>query len=363
MISAKYASKFGLEEDHIYDFLFYAVPAALVGLRAYFVIFYLERFQNPDGSLDWPAIFRISDGGMAIYGGIIAGVIVLIYFAKAKKVSFFLMADVMTIGLILGQAIGRWGNFTNVEAYGGLTDGVWRMCSESIANEMLAKGYATTEQFQAILEGTLGVHPTFFYESMWNFVGFAILLRYAKGARSFEGQVSLTYFTWYGLGRFIIEGMRTDSLYFFGLEFMGMPLRTSQMLSLALFLVAGFFLYQGKKGKCSFLPAVKTVDDKAYLKGEDGVRMTMAELEDQLEKEAESKGKKKKAKKEKAKKPEESVKQENEEKTEKQAEPEKREKPEEPEKQEEPEEVKKEKKDKKKKQSKKEKQEKQESSE
>ncbi len=252
MISAKLASKYSLEEEHIYDFLFFAVPASLVGLRAYYVVFYLEHYVQSDGSLDWGAIFRISDGGMAIYGGIIASVIVLVFFCKARKIAFFLLADVMTIGLILGQAIGRWGNFTNVEAYGGLTSGVWRMCSESIAMEMFQKGFATEAESMAILEGTLGVHPTFFYESMWNFVGFGILLLLTK-KRSFAGEVFLMYFTWYGLGRFVIEGMRTDSLYFFGLEFLGYPLRSSQVLSLILFVVAGLFLFLGKKGKISFL--------------------------------------------------------------------------------------------------------------
>ncbi len=276
-VASKYAPKFGVEEDHIYDYLFYAVPAALVGLRVYFVLFYLDLFKNPDGSLDWPAIFRISDGGMAIYGGIIAGILVMYYYCRSKKISFYLLSDIGALGLILGQGIGRWGNFTNVEAYGGLTSGSLRMCSESIAKEMLAKGYATVEEYQAILDGTLGVHPTFFYESLWNFLGFAILLRLAKGARKFEGELFLTYFTWYGLGRFFIEGMRTDSLYFFGLEFFGYPLRTSQMLSLFLCLTAGHFLRKGKKGACTFLVPVnfqaleadKKVEEKTESLSED----------------------------------------------------------------------------------------------
>ncbi|MFI3252759.1 MAG: prolipoprotein diacylglyceryl transferase [Eubacteriales bacterium] len=257
MVSAKLAPEFSLEDDHVYDFLFFAVPAALVGLRAYFVIFYLERYKLPDGSLDWAGIFRISDGGMAIYGGIIAGVIVLIFFSNTRNINFFLLADVLTIGLILGQGIGRWGNFTNVEAYGGLTDGPWRMVSESIANDMLKKGFANEVEYQQILEGTLGVHPTFFYESMWNFVGFALLIYMTKKARKFQGQIALSYFTWYGLGRFFIEGMRTDSLYFFGLKFMGNDLRTSQMLSLGIFLVAGTFLILGHQQKLSFLAPLK----------------------------------------------------------------------------------------------------------
>ncbi len=256
-VCAKLAPGFGIDEEHIYDFLFYAVPAALVGLRAYFVIFYLDNFKNSDGSLDWPSIFRISDGGMAIYGGIIAGVIVLYFFTKTRKLNFFLLADISCVGLVLGQGIGRWGNFTNVEAYGGLTAGPWRMCSSSIAYEMAAKGYANEAQYEEILAGTLGVHPTFFYESMWNFLGFLLLYRLAKKTRTFEGQICFSYFAWYGFGRAIIEGMRTDSLYFFGLEFLGYPLRTSQMLSFILCTGSLAVLLLAKAGK---IPVLKPLN-------------------------------------------------------------------------------------------------------
>lgn len=258
MVSARLAEKSGIPEDHVYDFLFYAVPAALVGLRTYFVLFYLDLFKNADGSLNWAAIVRISDGGMAIYGGIIAGAIVMYFFTKKRKLGFFNLADVAMPGILLGQGIGRWGNFMNVEAYGGLTDIDWRMCSSSIAEEMLAKGYATTAQYEEIIAGTLGVHPTFLYESLWNFLGFFVLMFLFKHMREFTGQITLTYFAWYGFGRFIIEGMRTDSLYFFGLEFMGQPLRTSQMLSLGLCVGALILLDGGKKGKVASLKPIKT---------------------------------------------------------------------------------------------------------
>ncbi|MFI3250967.1 MAG: prolipoprotein diacylglyceryl transferase, partial [Eubacteriales bacterium] len=212
-------------------------------------VFYLDLFKNLDGSLDWAAIFRISDGGMAIYGGIIAGLIVLVLFCRAKKISFFVMADALVVGLILGQGIGRWGNFMNVEAYGGLTDGFTRMSSSSIAEEMVRNGYATVEQGADILSGILGVHPTFFYESAWNFLGVVLLYSMWKFSHKFDGQICFSYFLWYGIGRFIIEGMRTDSLYFFGLSFFGYPLRTSQMLSLVLATVSGVVLALAFAGK------------------------------------------------------------------------------------------------------------------
>lgn len=278
MIAARYAVKAGLEEDHVYDFLLYGVPAALVGLRTYFVVFYLDLFKNPDGSLDWPAIFRISDGGMAIYGGIIAGMIVLVYYAKKKGINYFALADVISMGVIFGQFVGRWGNFMNVEAYGGLTVGPWRMCSESIAEEMFAKGYANSEQYWEIIQGTLGVHPTFFYESMWNLLGFFFLLRVFRDYRRFEGQMICSYFAWYGFGRFLIEGMRTDSLYFFGLEFMGYPLRTSQMLSLGLCVGALLLLQLGKKGKISAFVPLNNVEQLADKQSDNSFELLVEEL-------------------------------------------------------------------------------------
>ena len=164
MLCCRWAPRFGITSDHIMDMLFFAVPMALVGLRTYYVVFYLDLYKRADGSLDWGAIFRISDGGMAIYGGIIASAITLFVFCKIKKISFLAFADLGVHGLLIGQCIGRWGNFMNVEAYGAVTELPWRMCSESIAGELWYKGLLESEEaYYAILDGTLGVHPTFFY--------------------------------------------------------------------------------------------------------------------------------------------------------------------------------------------------------
>ena len=136
--------------------------------------------------------------------------------------------DITCYGLLIGQLIGRWGNFVNVEAYGGVTDLPWRMCSASIANELWSKGLLDSQEaYQSILDGTLGVHPTFLYESLWNLLGLGLLLLLMKKGRRFNGQMFLSYVIWYGLGRAAIEGLRTDSLYFFGT-----PIRSSQMLGL-----------------------------------------------------------------------------------------------------------------------------------
>ena len=129
--------------------------------------------------------------------------------------------------------MGRWGNFVNVEAFGGVTDLPWRMCSPSIADYLLQHGLVDEAAYQQVLDGTLGVHPTFFYESMWNLLGFILLVLIARKGRKFNGQLFLSYVVWYGVGRAVIEGLRTDSLYFFGTG-----LRSSQILGLASALVA-----------------------------------------------------------------------------------------------------------------------------
>ena len=222
--------RFGFTEDNIVDLLLWAVPISLIAVRAYYVIFNLDTYRRGDGTLDWAAIFRYSDGGLAIYGAIIASLIVLIIYCKVKKISFLAFADLCVHGLLVGQIIGRWGNFMNVEAYGAATKLPWRMCAPSIAGEMLQNGYVDGAGAQAILSGELGVHPTFFYESAWNLIG--LLIIYCIGRRrKFDGQCFLFYLFWYGMGRFWIEGLRTDSLYLFNFELFGKPIRVSQAVA------------------------------------------------------------------------------------------------------------------------------------
>lgn len=222
------ASRFGIKPDDIIDMLFFAVPLCIIGARAYYVIFYLDLYRRADGSLDFMEMLRIWDGGLAIYGAVIMAAIVLFLFCKVKHINFLAFADLGVYGLFIGQMIGRWGNFVNIEAYGGVTDLPWRMCSQSIADDLMAAGLLESDlAYQSILDGVLGVHPTFLYESLWNLAGLVILLVILKKGRKFDGQTFFTYLFWYGLGRFFIEGLRTDSLYFFGTG-----LRVSQMLAL-----------------------------------------------------------------------------------------------------------------------------------
>lgn len=212
------SKRFGVTSDDLIDALFFAVPLAIIGARLYYIIFYLDLYRRPDGSFDFMKMVRIWDGGLAIYGGVIAGALTVLIFCKVKKLSFPALADVCAYGLLIGQTIGRWGNFVNIEAYGGPTTLPWRMGVYEFVNG----GYQYVE-----------VHPTFLYESLWNLAGFLLLILVAKKWRRFDGQIFLSYLAWYGFGRCFIEGLRTDSLYFFSTG-----LRVSQVLGIASALVA-----------------------------------------------------------------------------------------------------------------------------
>ena len=170
-LCSRWGKRFGITEDNIIDMMLFAVPAALVAIRVYYVVFNLDMYRQADGSLNWGRILNYGDGGLAIYGAIISSAIVLLLFCRRKKLSFLAYADLGVHGLFIGQLIGRWGNFMNVEAFGSATTLPWRMCGPSIAAYMLEHGYVDQAGCEAILSGALGVHPTFFYESAWNFVG------------------------------------------------------------------------------------------------------------------------------------------------------------------------------------------------
>ena len=203
------SGRFGIKQDDIIDMLFFAVPLCIIGARLYYIIFYLDLYRREDGSLDFGAMVRIWDGGLAIYGGVIMAVIVLLVFCRVRKIKFLAFADLGVYGMLIGQMIGRWGNFVNIEAYGGPTDLPWRMGI-----------YAYVDGARQYME----VHPTFLYESLWNLLGFVLLVVIARKWRKFDGQMFLSYFAWYGVGRGFIEGLRTDSLYFFNT-----PIRVSQV--------------------------------------------------------------------------------------------------------------------------------------
>ena len=227
----KQAKRFGLTEDNVLDLVLWAVPCCILGSRIYYVIFYLDLYRNADGGLDWGRIIAIWDGGLAIYGTVIAGVIVVLIFTKVKKLRFAAMTDLAAMGLLLGQIIGRWANFINREAFGGLTELPWRM-----------RLWVSASQY-------IEVHPTFLYESLWNLVGLLLMLFVVTKGRRFDGENTWFYFLWYGLGRSWVEGLRTDSLYLFNWTFMGQPIRVSQALSLVMVVVAAVMLFYNIKIK------------------------------------------------------------------------------------------------------------------
>ena len=261
-LCSRWAPRFGIVPDHILDMMFFAVPAALVAVRAYYVIFNLDLYRRGDGSLDWGAILRYSDGGLAIYGAIISSVIVLLIFCKVRKVSFLSFADLGVHGLFIGQLIGRWGNFMNVEAFGSTTTLPWRMCGTSIAEYLLQSGYVDQAGYEAVLSGALGVHPTFFYESMWNLAGLFLVYQIGKRWRKYDGECFLFYLCWYGLGRAWIEGLRTDSLLIGNTG-----LRASQLVAIGSVIVAAALMVIGlrnAKGKPLMVPlAVKDLKKQA----------------------------------------------------------------------------------------------------
>ena len=271
-------SEFGIVPDTGLDIAFWAVPLAIVGARAYYVIFYMELYRNADGSFNWGEAIAIWDGGLAIYGGVILAVLTVAVCCRFYKQRFLDCADIAAYGLIIGQAVGRWGNFVNIEAYGGLTDLPWRMCSQSIADDLWRKGVVESDAvYQSILDGTLGVHPTFFYESMWNLLGFILLVLMVRKGRKFSGQVFLGYVAWYGFGRGLIEGLRTDSLYFFGTG-----IRISQLVGfVSAAAAAALFVVFWKKAGPATAPLNKDKADDKKAEGEEESLAEEAEIEEE----------------------------------------------------------------------------------
>ena len=222
--ASKRAPQFGIKGDEIIDLAIIALPIAIICARIYYVIF---EWNNQYAS-NPKEIFAIWHGGLAIYGGVIGGIITCLVFCKIRKINPFDVMDISCIGLMIGQCIGRWGNFINCEAFGSETTAPWRMC--------IGK---TLEQC-----GAVGNHPTFFYESAWNAIGIVILHFFSKSRHhKYRGEILLCYFIWYGLGRFMIEGLRTDSLYIIGTS-----IRVSQVVALVSFILGlAAFIINRKK--------------------------------------------------------------------------------------------------------------------
>ncbi len=220
LFGGRMAYKWKMNLDKMVDVLIYGTLAGIVGARLYYV---LSRWDYYGKNLsEIPAIWN---GGLAIYGGLIAGIIAAFVVCKVRKMNFFNLLDIACMSFLIGQGIGRWGNFTNQEAFGTNTDLPWGMTSAKINNYILTHQAFFAENNIEIAPYK-PVHPTFLYESVWCLLGFLVLYIICRKARKFSGQIALCYGVWYGAERMVVEGLRTDSLYI-----AGTTLRVSQILS------------------------------------------------------------------------------------------------------------------------------------
>ena len=215
LVSIRESKRRGYTEDLIIDLLLFAIPLSILGARLYYVAFSWDNYKDNLGD-----ILNTRQGGLAIHGALIAAILVTIVYAKVKKISFWTIADISAPGIILAQGIGRWGNFANQEAHGGPTDLPWGI----------------------IIEGQK-VHPTFLYESIWNLLVFAFLMWYRKNKSKVKGETFLIYISLYSVGRFFIEGLRTDSL-------MLGNCRVAQLISLGSILVS-LIIFVVRRKKCN----------------------------------------------------------------------------------------------------------------
>ena len=216
----KRSKEFGLTEDDILDGVLWVTPFAIVCARIYYVAFsWADYADNPI------SVLYIWEGGLAIYGGVLGAIVGIFVYTRVKKISAWAVLDVVALGFLIGQSMGRWGNFFNREAFGAETDSFLRMG--------LYNTYTGSWEYH---------HPTFLYESVWNAIGFLLLHNLSK-RRKYDGQVALGYAAWYGLGRSLIEGLRSDSLYLGSTN-----IRVSQLLALVSFCAAGIVLiYQAMR--------------------------------------------------------------------------------------------------------------------
>lgn len=235
------SNKRGLDKDLFVDLLLWAIPIAILSARAYYVIFEWDYYSQNPGQ-----IIAIWKGGLAIHGALIGAIITAYVFTKKRKVSFWQVADITAPSLILGQAIGRWGNFMNQEAHGGEVTRAFLenlLLPEWIINQMYING--------------VYYHPTFLYESLWNILGF-ILLLVLRRVNLRRGEIFLTYLIWYSIGRFFVEGLRTDSL------MLTESIRMAQMISVVLIVGAiAVLIYRRVKGYADIRYLDKPVVAKA----------------------------------------------------------------------------------------------------
>lgn len=264
ILVVKEAKRTGQNDELYLDYALWLIIPSIIGARIYYIIFsWKDYFRSGKGFKETLIdVINIRGGGLAIYGGIIAGVIVTVIFAKKKNVKFALMADTICMGLLIGQIMGRWGNFFNREAFGEYTDSLFAMCipldyfnAGSSLNGLVNAGVITQKMAENVVSidgmSWISVHPTFLYESMWNLALLIFIMVYRKH-KKFDGELFLLYLWGYGLGRVWIEGLRTDSLFVPGLN-----IRVSQLLAAVCVLAASVILVKKR------IDYVKTIENSA----------------------------------------------------------------------------------------------------
>ena len=254
----------GITPDDIIDFALFVIIFGVIGARLYYVLFELDRYDS------FADVIAIWNGGLAIYGGIIFGAITAIVICLIKKIHIPCFFDMLAPAVMIAQSIGRWGNFFNAEAYGSATDSIFRM--------------SITEISSLGIEGsTIYVHPTFFYESMWNLVGF-ILLTVLYNKRKFDGQIVLGYIAWYGLGRTFIEGLRADSLYIgdTGIRVSQLIAIVSCVAAVAAMAYLWFYKKAGRYESASYKPVEQTESSEQVEEEIVSVRERIAQLRNSL---------------------------------------------------------------------------------
>lgn len=258
LYASRRAKEFGIDADRMLDVVLGGAIGGIIGARAYFVLLRWDYYgQNLD------QIFNTRSGGMAIYGGIIGGVLIGYLMCRIRKVKALPALDLAAGGFLIGQCIGRWGNFVNIEAFGGNTGLPWGMASEKIT-AYLTQHEQELEAIGMNIDPNMPVHPTFLYESIWCLLGFLFIAWYTK-RRKFDGELILIYMMWYGSGRAVIEGLRTDSL-----MIPGTNLRASQVLAIVLVAAALIIdivktIQVKKNGKALF---VDSEEGQLIVKGE-----------------------------------------------------------------------------------------------
>lgn len=237
LMAASEAKRTGQNPDTYYDLATYAVILSVLGARVYYVVFAWEQYKD-----DIWSIFNIREGGLAIYGGVLTAIATVFVFSKVKKLSYGQLMDTAGLGLILGQIIGRWGNFFNREAFGEYTDGLLAM---QIPVNAVRKSDITELMLEhaEMIDGVqyIQVHPTYLYESLWN-LGVLMFLLYWRKHKKFQGEIFFMYLFGYGVGRFWIESLRTDQLILFGTG-----LAVSQVLALVMVIISGVMIYLLRK--------------------------------------------------------------------------------------------------------------------